>query len=224
MIASIIKKDVAQLKPWAIGVTVLAVIYCTVNLLRWPAPVNWYSSLFPFVRDRVSEIDVRPPLMRLTSLYFLASGYGMLLGFLQGLSETHTTADFFFHRPCSRSRLAIAKLTAGTLLYWIPGILTIGLVTLHACFGRFACPFRLWMTAVPLLAWWIGYSFYLAALNAVWQSGKWYGSRLLPLAIMFVVASFVWYQPTLGVPIGIAALTTVSFWIINIHSLVHWEG
>ena len=224
MIRSIIRKDVAHLKSWAIGAAALAVVYCTVNLLRWPAPVNWYSALFPFARDYSSGIDVRPPLMQLTSLYFLASGYGMILGFLHGLSETHTTSDFFFHRPCSRARLAIAKLLAGTLLYWVPGILTIGLVAIHACYGRFASPFRLWMISVPLMAWWIGYSFYLAALNAAWRSGKWYGSRLITLAIMFVVASFVWYQPTLTLPVGVAALTTASFWIINIHSLVHWEG
>ena len=142
MIRAVISKDLRQQWPWLLGVSLLAVAYGAVNMVRWPATVDWWSALLPFMPYYYDNIDPTPPLVRLEGIYILASAYGIVLGLMQGLSDTQATSDFFLHRPCSRTRLALGKLFGGTLLFWIPGLLAIALMTVWAGLGRFASPFR----------------------------------------------------------------------------------
>lgn len=219
MIRAVIAKDLRQQWPWLLGVSLLAIAHGAVNMVRWPATVNWWSTLLPFFSGNYYDLDPTPPLVRLEGIYILASAYGIVLGLLQGLSDTQATSDFFLHRPCSRTRLALGKLLGGTLLFWIPGLLAIALMTAWAGLGRFASPFRAWMVLVPLLSWWIGYGFYLAAINVAWRQGRWFGPRLLPAVAPILVAALALELQSLAFVLLALVLSTIIFWLLNVHVL-----
>lgn len=223
MMRAVIYKDLRQQWPWLVGVSLLAIAYGVVSLMRWPATVDWWSALLPFLSGSYYDIDPTPPLVRLEGIYILASAYGVVLGLLQGLSDTRGTSDFFLHRPCSRTRLAIAKLLGGSLLFWVPGMGAVALMTVWAGFGRFASPFRAWMVLVPLLSWWIGYGFYLAATNVAWRQGRWFGPRLLPLVAPIPVAALVLAQASLALVFLALVLLTITYWLVNVHVLACQE-
>ncbi|MCH8148258.1 MAG: hypothetical protein IH987_09745 [Planctomycetes bacterium] len=223
MIRAVIYKDLRQQWPWLLGVSLLAVAYGAVNMVRWPATVDWWSALLPFIPNYYDNIDPTPPLVRLEGIYILASAYGIVLGLLQGLSDTRATSDFFLHRPCSRTRLAFGKLLGGTLLFWIPGLLAIALMTVWAGLGRFASPFRAWMALVPFLSWWIGYGFYLAAIHVAWRQGRWFGPRLLPAVAPILVAALALGLPSLAFVLLALVLSSFIFWLVNVHVLASRE-
>lgn len=223
MIRAIIYKDFRQQWPWLVGVSLLVITYGVIIFIRWPATINWWSTLLPFFHGRQDGINPTPPLVRLRGIYVLASVYGVVLGLMQGMSDTRGASDFFLHRPCSRTRLAVAKLLGGSLLYWVPGIVVVALLTLWAGFGRFASPFRVWMILVPLLSWWIGYGFYLAAVNVAWRRGRWFGPRLLPAVPAILLAADTLEQPSLTLVLLFLLLFTITYWLIDLHALVGSE-
>lgn len=219
MMRAVVFKDLRQQWPWLLGVFLLAIAHGAVNMVRWPATVHWLSMLLPFLPGNYYNIDPTPPLVRLEGIYMLASAYGAVLGLLQGLSDTRAASDFFLHRPCSPTRLALGKLFGGTLLFWAPGLLAIALMTMWAGFARFASPFRVWMALVPLLSWWIGYGFYLAAIQVAWRQGRWFGPRLLPVVAPILVAVLSLSLKSLPfVLLGLISLTIV-YWVVNVHVL-----
>ncbi|MHC4696097.1 MAG: hypothetical protein ACYTFA_05070 [Planctomycetota bacterium] len=222
MIGAVMYKDLRQHYLWLLGAAFLSVVYCVLNLLRWPGTIDWDSVLFLFARGYSSEINATPPLLRAQGIFLLASAYGLVLGFVHGLADIRASADFFFHRPCSRAGLAVAKLLAGTAIYWIPGLAALGLVTAWSAMGNFASPFRIWMLCVPLASWWIGYGFYLAAVNVSWRSGRWYGSRLLPLAVPVLAAIVVLNSEGLAPVLAVILFVTLVFWLVNTHLLVRF--
>ena len=219
MIRAVIYKDLRQHWPWLLGATLLVVAQCTMSMARWPAGVNWQSTLLPFFGSYYTRIGPTPPLVRLADVYFLACVYGAVLGLVHGLSDTRATSDFFLHRPCSRTRLAVAQLLGGSLLYWLPGLLTTGLMTAWAAVGTFACPFRAWMAVVPLVSWWTGYGFYLAATTSAWRRGRWFGPRVLPLTVSLAIAALVLNLHSLALVVMVIVLFTVIFWIVNVYLL-----
>jgi len=168
------------------------------------------GSLYPFVNDSFSR-------------YFclLAGGLAIMLGFKQSAWELWQGNYFFLlHRPASRQTIFGTKLAVGLVaLLLITGCL-LQLYALWAAMpGKHATPFFWTMTAG---AWqlWISFSVvYLGAFLSGVRPGRWFGSRLLPLAassaIAFIAALVPWWW--LGWAIALVAsaalLIVISYYV-----------
>lgn len=225
MIAAILKKDLNAGWFWVVGGTALFAGYAVLNLASWPAEFTLGRVVRPFAMLGVIDVDTRFPLVRLVSVAPLAMVYGIALGFWHGLPEVGGASGFFFMRPCSRPRLAIGKLLTGTLMYWVPGILATCLAAAWCTWASLSAPLERWMVAAPLLGWLIGYMFYLSAVAASWRPARWYGGRLLPLALP-VPLGYLMLQvaPTLEFAWIIGAIYVVIMWYIDVYLLTRWEG
>ena len=93
------------------------------------------------------------------------------------------TYPFLFHRPARRRWLIGMKLLVGMSVYLVCGPLAILVYGVWAATpGTHAGPFE-WSMTVPYWLIWFGMTLlYLGAFLTGLRPGRWYGSRLLPLA------------------------------------------
>jgi ABC-type transport system involved in multi-copper enzyme maturation permease subunit len=115
----------------------------------------------------------------------------VLLGFKQSAWEVHhSTFYFLFHRPISRRQVLAVKLGIGVLL--IGAILSAAILVYGAWAnvpGHLSAPFDWSMTwdswqllaVLPLV--------YFAAFLSGIRPGKWFGTRLVPLASVILVVA-----------------------------------
>lgn len=160
------------------------------------------GSQFPFVADAFT-------------FYFclLAGGLAILLGFKQSAWELWQGSYFFLlHRPASRQMIFGAKLAVGLVaLLLITGLLIQTYAWWAATPGKHASPF-LWPMTSGAWQLWISFPVvYLGAFLSGIRPGKWFGSRLLPLAtscaIAFISALVPWWW--LGWSVAILASATL---------------
>ena len=110
--------------------------------------------------------------------------FTLALGLRQSLGESiRGTYPFLLHRPADRCRLIGIKLLLGMIVYLICAgipILVYGVLGRHA---RHPCQSVRVVDDVPT---WVGglamTILYLGAFHTAIRPGRWYGSRLLPLA------------------------------------------
>ncbi len=225
MITAIIEKDWRSGWYWTVGATALFSGYAVLNLASWPAEFELGRIVRPFAMFGVIDIDTRFPLVRLSDVLLLAMVFGIGFGLWHGLPEVGGASGFFFMRPASRVRLAVGKLVAGTLMFWVPGLIATAVGTLWCVNASLSAPFEPWMIAAPLLGWLVGYLFYLSAIAAAWRPARWYGGRLLPLVLPlpvgYVMADVV---PTMETAFLIGGIYVVVLWYVNVYLLVRWEG
>lgn len=225
MITAIVKKDFRAGWFWVAGVSLLLAGYVILNLATWPAEFSLGRVVRPFAMLGVIDIDTRFPLVRFREMALLATLYGIAFGLWNALPEVGGASGFFFMRPCSRMRLALGKLAAGTLMFWLPGVAATGVATVWCLFASLSAPFEPWMMAAPLLMWLIGYMFYLAAVAAAWRPARWYGGRLLPLVLPlplgFMMRDVV---PSLEWAFIIGAIYVAMMWYVDVYLLTRWEG
>jgi hypothetical protein len=225
MIAAIIRKDFRAGWFWVAGVAVLMLAYVVLNLAAWPAEFTLGRVVRPFAMLGVIDVDTRFPLVRLADGSLLALIYGAGFGLWHALPEVGGACGFFFSRPASRSRLAVGKLLAGTLMYWLPGLAATGLATAWSTWASLSAPLRPWMVAAPLLGWLIGYMFYLSAVAAAWRPARWYGGRLLPIVVP-IPLGFLMLEvvPGVGVAWVVGLVYVAILWLVDVYLLVRWEG
>jgi ABC-type transport system involved in multi-copper enzyme maturation permease subunit len=117
----------------------------------------------------------------------------ILLGFKQSAWEVHhNTFYFLFHRPISRRQVLAVKLAIGVLLIAI--ILTTAILVYGAWAavpGNLSAPFDWSMTWDSWLLLAVLPLVYLAAFLSGIRPGRWFGTRLAPLAAMIVVLAIV---------------------------------
>jgi ABC-type transport system involved in multi-copper enzyme maturation permease subunit len=117
----------------------------------------------------------------------------VLLGFKQSAWEVHhNTFYFLFHRPISRRQVLAVKLGIGVLLMSV--ILAVAILVYGAWAnmpGNLSAPFDWSMTwdSWQLLA--ILPLVYLAAFLSGIRPGKWYGTRLAPLAAVTMILTLL---------------------------------
>jgi hypothetical protein len=127
----------------------------------------------PFVEDSVSGIII-----------FLSAVVAIALGLRQTLGEAvGGTYPLLLHRPATRRWLIGMKLLVGMIVYLMVGAIPILVYGLWAAApGTHASPFQ-WSMTVPAWAAWFGMTvLYLTAFLSGIRPGRWYRSRLLPLA------------------------------------------
>lgn len=180
-----------------IAVAVLVAVYVLADLtgVRLLPIQSGRAVPYPFVSDDSFTLY----------LSLLAGGLAVLLGFKQSAWELWQGSYFFLlHRPVSRRAIFGIKLAVGlTVLLAISG----AVIQLHAMWaatpGTHATPF-LW--SMTIAAWQLSISFpilYLGAFLSGIRPGRWFGSRLAPLAasglLVMVAAVVPWWWLSLAI-------------------------
>jgi len=174
----------------SLGITVVAAL--AMVLVVW-LQISYLSSAnnvgIPFVMDTFSSISV-----------VIAGAMSIALGLKQtALEAHHGTFHFLLFRPALRRRIMLTKLAVGMFL--VLALLTLSILTYGiwaATPGNWAGPFdwsmslNLWMltASLPLV--------YLGSFMSGIRPGKWFGTRLVPLAgavivVAIIAASSVWW-------------------------------
>src|SRR5437588_10642348 len=129
--------------------------------------------------------------------YLIAAGSGAALGFLQVFFESRgDQRALLLHRPLGRSRIFLAKASAGVGLYLLAqGIAFACVEGWVAIPGHMPAPYP-WRTGLPWLADILaGVVYYFAGMLTAQREARWYGSRGLGLAAAFLCTFFVWTVP-----------------------------
>ena len=171
-------------------IALLAYIAAIMNLLGYLVmPFNIFSFVSPSRAESIPFLDGQ-----FKSWFFMVSvGFVIALGLKQTVGESvRGTWLLLLHRPTDRRRLIVIKLAIGTVLYLIVSAIALLIyATWAAAPGTHASPFYWWMT-VPYWETWIIFVLgYLGAFFTGIRPGRWFGTRLLPLAAAGILAVFV---------------------------------
>jgi len=189
----------------SLGITVVAAL--VMAILFWNQISILSSSQdvgIPFVRDLFSSLSVA-----------IAGGMAGYLGLKQTITEsTSGTFSYLYSRPISRRRIILTKLSVGSLL-------VLSLITLSnlsygvwaATPGNWAGPFQwsmtfdawVWAGSLPLL--------YLGSFLSGIRPGRWFGTRLVPLAGAAVIVAIVVASPVWWFQVPVLAIAYVGWWL-----------
>ncbi len=169
-----------------------------ISLLPWG---SFSDDLIPFVGGGYTG-----------SLAMVAIALAIALGFAQTSGESvRGTWLFLLHRPTPWWTIVGIKLLVGTLLYFATGAMPILIYALWADTpGTHASPFFWSMTMDAWLSLLAILPVYLASFLSGLRTGRWFGSRLLPLAgagfLLFLCVRLASGWPLLALPtVAIAA-------------------
>jgi hypothetical protein len=166
---------IAVLALAAYGLLVAAMIetLSSLNILAWLFSANSISTGIPFLEDAF------------VGRFFLISAlFAIALGLRQTMGESiRGTYPFLLHRPVGRRWLIGTKLLVGAAVYLacsaVP-ILAYG--SWAATPGTHPSPFQWAMTTRTWIGWLAMTPLYLGAFHAAVRPGRWYRSKLVPLA------------------------------------------
>jgi hypothetical protein len=184
----------------AYGLLVAATIEpsSSLNIFAWLFTSRSYATPVPFVEDDF------------VGKFFLISVlFAIALGLRQSVGESvRGTYPFLLHRPVGRRWLIGTKLTVGATVYLICSaapILVYG--SWAAAPDTHPSPFRWGMTLPTWIGWLAIGLLYLGAFHTSLRPGRWYRSKLLPLA----AAGFAAFVAT-----GFASEFDYSLWPVLI--------
>ena len=117
------------------------------------------------------------------------------LGLWQTASESrYGTWLFLLHRPMGLRNLICVKMAVGTGLYlFISALAILAFAAWAATPGTHAGPFYWWMTATVWRFWIIIVLCYFGSFLAGIRSGRWLGTRLLPVPAAYILAFLIAY-------------------------------
>jgi hypothetical protein len=146
-------------------------------------------------------------------LCLIATIFAVALGLRQSLGESlGGTYPFLFHRPAERRWLIGMKLLLGMGVYLICTAAPILVYAVWAATpGTHASPFEWGMTAMAWIAWLVLTLLYLGAFYTAIRPGRWYRSRILPLAVAAAAACLA---------AGLASGLNSVFWPLLIVAVV----
>jgi hypothetical protein len=205
MFRAMVLKELREVR----GITLLALAAYALLVAAASSPWGARQRYWPpFINDGV-----------FTGWFVCISGaMAIALGLRQTLGESIPgTYPFLFHRPADRRWLIGVKLLTGSVLYLICAAIPILAYAVWAATpGTHADPFE-WSMTGPTWYMWFGMTLiYLGAFLAGVRPGRWYRSRILPLAAgalaMFMVmwAFFLFDEPLW--PCGI--VVAIDVWMV----------
>ena len=156
------------------GIALLALAaFAVVIWIQVTSLLKWNPRTLPFVGDGF-----------MGGYVFVSGALAAALGLRQTLGESIVgTYPFLFHRPATRRWLIGVKLLVGLVAYLICGlapILVYGMIA--ATPGVHASPF-FWAMSTPAWLVWLSMTVvYFGAFLAGIRPGRWFFSRLFPLA------------------------------------------
>jgi hypothetical protein len=171
-------------------IALLAYLAGIMNLLGYPVLPFGFLGFIP----RYAAVSI-PFLDNQFYQWFIviSVGFVIAIGLRQTVGESvRGTWLLLMHRPLERRNLIAVKLAVGTALYLTVSALAILIYAAWAATpGTHASPFYWWMS-VP--CWQVGIIVvlgYLGAFFAGVRPGRWFGTRLLPLAAAAIMAFLV---------------------------------
>jgi hypothetical protein len=145
---------------------------------------------------------------------YLVAGvlFALLLGLRQSLGDqVRGTYAFLLHRPVRRATVILTKLATGVAVLGVGTGLPLALYAVWAATpGNVAAPFAWWMTGYAGRVWFLLPLMYLGAFLSGLRPGRWYGTRLLPLAAAGLV--------------GLLLLQDVAWWWIGFPAALAMDG
>jgi hypothetical protein len=202
MIRALVIKELRECLPLAAVAAAFAawLLHVATGGAAWPIDVARSSDPQPFLTSS--------PWI---GLPFVAGPLAALLGLKQMWWDDFRGAyPFLLHRPVSRSQVFLTKVAVGLAL-----VQTIGaaMILIYAAWaatpGAHASPFFWAMTLPAWKAWLAMPVVYLGAALSGLRTGRWYGSRLLPLVAsvsipaLLVAVPFMW-ATLVGLGIAVA--------------------
>ncbi len=147
-----------------------------------------------------------------------AAAGATLLGLLQTVPEFWRGQwAFLIHRPITMRGLFFGKVVGGLVLYGAGMLLPLcGAVVWAMIPGRVAAPFS-WRATLPAVADILGgVAFYFAALLIGMRQVRWYGSRVLPLALAICCEALVmgvpeFWQAVIVVAVSVGILAAAAW-------------
>jgi hypothetical protein len=211
MIKAMIIKELRDCQRIAL-VALAAYLFITVRLIDEDWSRGGWSPV-PFVMDNFLSWFVT-----ISLAFAIALGLGQTLG-----ESVAGTYPLLLHRAATRRWLFGMKLLVGVTLYLVCAAVPI---LLYACWaatpGTHASPFFWSMTVTTWKIWLAMPLIYLGAFLSGVRPGRWWLSRLWPLAglsLVVVLAVGTWAWPLVGPPLlAIAALLSIMSILLVVHT------
>lgn len=155
------------------GIALLALAGYVLVIWRQLGHLKWRPERIPFVND-----EFLGPYLMVSVVLAVA------LGLRQTLGESIVgTYPFLLHRPATRPWLISVKLAVGLATYLVCGLVPIVVYGMIAATpGVHASPFFWAMILPSLVIWLVITMIYFGAFLAGIRPGRWFFSRLFPLA------------------------------------------
>jgi hypothetical protein len=126
--------------------------------------------------------------------------------------ESKGTFRYLLFRPIARKQLFLSKIVVGLSLVAVAMGAFILIYGVWATLpGRHASPFYWSMTVPSWHAWFVLPAIYSAAFVSGLRPGRWFGSKLLPLAGCIIVVFILLAQPWPWIALLVSALLTVLY-------------
>ena len=218
MVLALVRKELRETRAFATLALVLYLVYVC-NLTGQVGPLLKALELLPGIG--VTPVDV--PFVQGnfdTMLFFIGGVLAIALGFRQSAWEpSQGTALYLLHLPLPRRTIVLTKLLTGIGLLLVCTLVPILMYATWAALPRtHPGPFEWRMIGGSLRIWLLLPLVYLGAFTSGIRQGRWFGSRLLPLASIAVPATFSYVVPhwwLIGLPLlGLVAavLVRVILW------------
>ena len=130
----------------------------------------------------------------------VALAFTLALGFRQAIWEANQgTYQYLLHRPLRRSAIFLIKLGVGIVMFVVCTAVPLLLYALWAAMpGTHSSPFE-WSMTEPAWRFCLGMPLiYLGAFLSGLRPGRWYGTRLLPLAGAGAITGLLLLFPTVS--------------------------
>jgi hypothetical protein len=195
----------------AVAVFAAVLLFCDLTGVQLLPLLSGLPSTYPFVNDT-----------RLISyLTLLGCSFAIVLGFKQSAWELSQGSYFFLlHRPANRETIFGVKLAVGlNVLLLVTGCLIQAYAMWAATPGTHATPFYWSMTVVAWQLWIAFPILYLGAFLSGIRPGRWFGTRLFPLAtaalatLVIVMMPWWWLSLPLAVAFSIAFMLSVLYYV-----------
>jgi hypothetical protein len=221
MILAIVRKELRETRAFAALAFGLSLVYLSMltgksgslftTLLGWVRVISLERPDVPFVGDSF-----------VVGSLVIGIALALTLGFRQSAWEpSQGTAQYLLHLPLDRRSLFLAKLVTGIGLLLACQLLPIVIYASWAATpGTHPGPFEWTMTAPALRGWLLMPLVYLGAFASGIRPGRWFGSRLLPLASVAIPAILVYSLPRWWL-IGFPLLLLVAAVLV---SDILWES
>lgn len=215
--AVILKEVWEQLK---FVVAILVIIALTFSLYMWG---NFYDGEYAAARP-IHDINAlfHPGFYIVASIFCIVSG--LFLGLGQILSErVFDVRSFFRHRAISPTRLFVAKISAGMILYFLAiGVPLLIFIAWCANSPKAGPIFSLYFARPYLVIYFSGIAYYLAALIATQRQARWYVSKVfsIPTAIFASLCTYLIsdYHTALLSVLLLVALLALTAWNTYVHA------
>jgi len=192
MVLTIVRKELRE--TWAFAALALGVyvIYLSKLTGKWNPVLTSFVGWMPGMNAEAPDVPFVEGSF-LGMLFFVGAALAITLGFRQSAWEpSQGTALYLLHLPLGRQTILATKLLTGIGLLLVCTLLPILIYAVWAAIpGTHPGPYEWSMTANEFHVWLFLPLVYLGSFASGIRPGRWFGSRLLPLASVAVFSALL---------------------------------